>query len=149
MLTPQTLQVHILDFSKANSQLTESLNKLNNTNKKYHFSVQHFGLIDINNRFVLISPQADIFIPQINDIKNPQVLFELDFFEEIDNGLMLVAEGTANLTANDIEQLKTNEVVSLQKFMRENFNSSVSINKEVNFAIDYVNSPSTKKYILS
>lgn len=143
MLTPQTLQVHILDFSKANNQLTESLNKLNSTNKKYYFGAQYCGLIDVNNRYILVTPDAFYWVPQINDIKSPQVLFQLDFFEEIDNGLMLVPEGTANLTIADIEMLKVRQS-TLCEFMRENFNATTEIYHRIKELLNYVNSPSSK-----
>lgn len=152
MLTPETLKVHILDFTKANAQLTEALNRDNVQGidpQKYHFDSRYCALIDINNRFILISPTAMVNHPQINDVKNPVLLFELDVYEEFDDKISLKPEGTANLSAADIEQLKTGISISLREFMRENYNSNKEIYETVQAVLNYVNSPAPKnKYLI-
>lgn len=144
MFTSNTLQVHLLDFKKANNQLTESYNLSNHTKRNYYFGAQHCGLIDVNNRFILVTPDGFYFTPQINDIKNPVVLFNLYFFEEIENILSLKPEGTASLTAEAIEQIKTGTSISLRDFMREHFNSGHEVYLRVKEILDYVNTPIAK-----
>ncbi len=148
MFTSETLQVHILDFDKANSILSSVVNKNAEDDRKFYFGAQHCALIDVNNRYVLVTPDANMYVPQINDIKNPVTLFELDVFEEQPDLLMLKPHCTVNLPLADIESLKTSTEVSLRKFMGANYNASQVIYNSIDNLLRYVNSPANKnKYI--
>ncbi len=158
-LTAETLQVHILDFSAANKKLTQALNQsktkitddesFHQKLPNYYFGAQYCALVDINNRFFLVQPDGITIAPQINNIKDPVLLFELDVFEEFPDKQATVPITTADLNAYDIETLKTGQIVSLRHFMRENFNSSKQNAFNVNELLMYVNSPTERnKYLM-
>lgn len=166
-LIADTLQVHILDFSAANKQLTKALNDTKNNNAQvqtellhtetaesklvtqYYFGAQYCALVDVNNRFFLIQPDARYIAPQINNIKDPVLLFELDVYEEFTDKQATLPVTTADLHASDVESLKTGVTVSLRQYMRENYNASKQNAFNVKEILNYVNSPAERnKYVI-
>lgn len=145
MLTATTLQIHLLNFTEANKLVTQRLAKTDTD--KFYFEAQFCGLIDCNNRFLLVYKDATVILPQINDIKNPELKFELSIMQELANALQVSSNNKSDLSQKYIELQKTGQTQNLKQFMAEYFNSTPAIAKKTQWLLDYVNQ-NPKKYIL-
>lgn len=141
VINPETVMVDILNFDQVNNQLTLKIRKY--TEEKFYLQEQYYGLIVFENRAILVSRELDLIYPQIKNIFNPEITYNMSVLKEYDGLKQTATDLNIDVALTEILKLKTGTKVSLKKFMENNFNSSFDINKKMFELFNYLHNQET------